>query len=130
MKTAITAHQFDLTDALRTYVNQKLVQSIAPTVDDPATHVEITLNKQSSANAEDAMHCRIHLAVPGSTPIVVNKTASSMYAAIDMAHDVLLELVHIASGRSHDLHQARREAQKHRAEVARHVLTTRDDAVP
>jgi ribosomal subunit interface protein len=121
MKVAISAHQFDLTAPLRQYAEQKLVDSIARLVDDSAPHLDIMLYTQDSA--EGGMGCRVHLAVPNSTPIVVHRAANDMYAAIDMAHDTLLQQVHDAAHRSHDLHQVRREAQRHRAEVARHTLT-------
>jgi hypothetical protein len=50
-----------------------------------------------------------------------------MYGAIDLVHHALLEQVQTRHERQHDLHQVRREAKKHRAEIARQVLTTQAD---
>jgi ribosomal subunit interface protein len=126
MKTAISAHHFDLTEKLHDYAEEKLQKSITPMVDDAATHLDITLTKHAIANQNAAMECRVHLAVPNKAPIVVHKTSSDMYAAIDLVHDTLLIQVRSATHRSHDLHHVRLDAQKHRAEVARSVLTAQD----
>lgn len=126
MKIAISAHHFDLTAKLHDYAEEKLQCSIEALVDDAATHLDITLTKHASANQELSMECRVHLAMPNKSTIVVHKVSGDMYAAIDMAHDTLLEQVRATTDRSHDLHHVRLEAQKHRAEVARSVLTTQD----
>lgn len=126
MKTAISAHQFVLTDRLHTYAEDKLQKSIAPMVDDTATHLNITLSQHQGATPDANMECRVHLALAGSAPIAVHKAASDMYAAINLVHDTLLKTIRARLGHSHDRHHQRLDAQRHRAQIARSALNAQE----
>jgi ribosome-associated translation inhibitor RaiA len=123
MNTTLTAHQFDLNDSLHDYVDDKLTASIKPLIDDSATQLEVTLSLQDNSQEDEKATCVVNLVIPRLPPIVVKKSGPTIYAAIDAVHNTLHEQVSNAVGRRLDLHHRRREAAKHRDEVARQGLT-------
>jgi putative sigma-54 modulation protein len=89
MKVLMRGVHLDLSDSLRDYANQHLVDPIAKYIDDEATEIEIALVDINGPKGGVDQECRVTVRMPGFSGIHITQTAETMYQAIDATRDRL-----------------------------------------
>ncbi|HYO56649.1 ribosome hibernation-promoting factor, HPF/YfiA family [Archangium sp.] len=89
MKVLMRGVHLELTDSLRDYANQHLVDPIAKYIDDEATEVEIALVDINGPKGGVDQECRVTVRMPGFAATHITATAETMFQAIDSARDRL-----------------------------------------
>jgi putative sigma-54 modulation protein len=89
MKVLMRGVHLELTDSLRDYANQHLVDPIAKFIDDEATEVEIALVDINGKKGGVDQECRVTVRMPGFSGIHITETAETMFQAIDALRDRL-----------------------------------------
>jgi ribosome hibernation promoting factor len=89
MKVLMRGVHLDLTDSLRDYANQHLVDPITKYIDDEATEVEIALVDINGTKGGVDQECRVTVRMPGFSGIHITETAETMFQAIDALRDRL-----------------------------------------
>ncbi|QRN94579.1 ribosome-associated translation inhibitor RaiA [Archangium violaceum] len=93
MKVLMRGVHLDLTDSLRDYANQHLVDPIARYIDDEATEIEIALVDINGPKGGVDQECRVTVRMPGFSGIHITETAETMFQAIDATRDRLEKTV-------------------------------------
>jgi ribosomal subunit interface protein len=93
MKVLMRGVHLDLTDSLRDYANQHLVDPIARYIDDEATEVEIAMVDINGPKGGVDQECRVTVRMPGFSGIHITETAETMFQAIDALRDRLEKTV-------------------------------------
>lgn len=127
MNVTVTARHMDMTDALHTYVDRKIVQALQKVHHNEASKLDVVLVDMAQARRGGYMECKVHFEMPmaGAHPehVVIHEQDADMHEAIDRAHDRLLEQVKRHQAKLGDGAHRRREAGKERAAIARAQLT-------
>lgn len=89
MKVLMRGVHLELTDSLRNYANEHLVDPIAKYIDDEATEVEIALVDINGNKGGVDQECRVTVRMPGFSGIHITETAETMFQAIDALRDRL-----------------------------------------
>lgn len=84
-----TSKAFELTDAIRSYAEDKLGKATATLSDTGSVRMHVTYEKDGHANHGDNQAIHVVLFVPNHEPLRVNECAESLYAAIDVASEAL-----------------------------------------
>ncbi|WP_257455433.1 ribosome hibernation-promoting factor, HPF/YfiA family [Archangium lipolyticum] len=93
MKVLMRGVHLDLTDSLRDYANQHLVEPIARYIDDEATEIEIAMVDINGPKGGVDQECRVTVRMPGFAGIHITETAETMFQAIDATRDRLEKTV-------------------------------------
>ena len=93
MKVLMRGIQLGLTDSLRDYARQHLVDPIAKYIDSEATEVDIALVDINGPKGGVDQECRVTVHMPGFSAIHVSETAETMFQAIDSVRDRLEEAI-------------------------------------
>lgn len=127
MNVTVTARHMDMTDALHTYVDRKIVQALRRLHQNEASTLDVVLVDMAQAKRGGYMECNVHLEMAMGEAhrehVVIHEKDADMHEAIDRAHDRLLEQVKRHAAKHADAGHRRKEASKQRAAVARQQLT-------
>lgn len=123
MQVIVKARHMKLTDALRQYVDDKLVESVRRIFDTPAVKMEVELIDTAHAKSGETHECRVHMTMPAGKDVIIHEVDDNMYKAIDRSHDRMLLQVKRERERARDGHHRRKHAAHERAETARVNLT-------
>lgn len=93
MKVLMRGIHLSLTDSLRDYANGHLVEPIAKFVDSEAAEIDIALKDVNGPKGGVDQECRVTVRMPGFPSVNITETAESMFAAIDLARDRLVNAV-------------------------------------
>ncbi len=94
MHVIVKARHMNLTQALRSYAEEKLGASLRKIADSDAMHLLVELDDLGQLHRHESNKaCRIHVYMPRHRPLILNEVDSNMYKAIDLAHDRILTLV-------------------------------------
>ena len=127
MQKTVKGRHTKLTDALRSYVDEKISSPLARVFDDPAAKLEVRLGDFAHAAGGQKEQCSVHFSMPAGHEIIISETDEDMYKAIDAVHNRLLPQVRKERDRLHDSHPRMRSAAKERAAVARSQLTVQPE---
>ncbi|WNG38731.1 ribosome-associated translation inhibitor RaiA [Archangium minus] len=89
MKVLLRGVHLDLTDSLRDYANEHLVEPIRKYIDDEASEIEIALVDINGTKGGVDQECRVTVRMPGFAGIHITETAETMFQAIDAMRDRL-----------------------------------------
>jgi ribosomal subunit interface protein len=93
MKVLMRGVHLELTDSLRDYLTQHLVEPLVKYIDDEATEVDIALVDINGPKGGVDQECRVTVRMPGFSGMHVTETAETMFNAIDTARDTLEKVV-------------------------------------
>jgi putative sigma-54 modulation protein len=94
----ITAKNFELTDAIKQYIEKKFTTALEGLNGD-ATHVDIEVDRQTKHHKGDVFHVRGHVQVTHGD-LFAEETQIDLYAAIDVCSDELQRQVRDRKGKS------------------------------
>lgn len=123
MREVVKARHMRVTQALQSYVEQKLMRPVRRMVDNSAATLEVLLDEPGHAKSASSERCWVHLSMPATSDIIIQEADDDMYKAIDRAHDRLLQQLIRTRNRLHDGHSWRQQAARSRARTARLQLT-------
>lgn len=123
MREVVKARHMRVTQAIQSYVEQKLIQPARRLCDDPAATLEVQLDEPGHVKGLRSERCWVHLSMPAVNDIIIEEVDDDMYTAIDRAHDRLLQQIKRTRDRLHDGHSWRQQAARSRARTARLQLT-------
>lgn len=90
MKVLMRGVHLSLTDGLKTYVQEHLVDHIEKLCDDQeASEIDISLVDINGPKGGIDKECRVTVRLPGLSAIHVTETAETLHGAIDMTRDRL-----------------------------------------
>ncbi|QRK08126.1 ribosome-associated translation inhibitor RaiA [Archangium violaceum] len=89
MKVLLRGVHLDLSDSLRDYATQHLVEPIARYIEDEASEIEIALVDINGTKGGVDQECRVTVRMPGFAGIHITETAETMFQAIDAMRDRL-----------------------------------------
>jgi ribosomal subunit interface protein len=81
----LTARHFDLTDEIRAYVEQRIVEPLRTHTSMKIPRVEIQLVPATERGGQ--MSCHIHIELKGHRDINISEIAGDVHAAIDLAQE-------------------------------------------
>lgn len=128
MDVTVTARHMDMTEALHTYVERKIVHALARIYNDDAASLDVVLVDMAQAKRGGYMECNVHFDMPSASGhrehVVIHERDAVMHEAIDRAHDRLLEQTKRHLARAGDAAHRRKGAAQERAAIARQQLTS------
>ncbi|AEI68668.1 ribosome hibernation-promoting factor, HPF/YfiA family [Corallococcus macrosporus] len=89
MKVLLRGVHLDLSDALKSYVDEHLVRHIERFADDEAAEIDISLVDTNGPKGGVDKECRVTVRLPGLSSVHVTETADSLFPAIDASRDRL-----------------------------------------
>ncbi|PTL78703.1 ribosome hibernation-promoting factor, HPF/YfiA family [Vitiosangium sp. GDMCC 1.1324] len=90
MKVLMRGVHLELSDSLRDYATQHLVEPISKFIDDDeATEIEISLVDVNGPKGGRDQECRVNVRMPGFAGIHITETGETLFQAIDLARDRL-----------------------------------------
>jgi len=116
MTTNISCRSFDLTDAIRTYVDEKTAH--LQHLDSRITHVDVECDKNMHHNKGEVFHVRMNLQMPGEL-LHAEAEEQTLYAGIDICKDELSEQIRKLKEKRDD---QRRQSRKTRRSL-KSILT-------
>lgn len=93
MKVLMRGIHLGLTDSLRDYMTQHLVDPIAKYIDSEAAEIDIALADTNGPKGGVDKECRVTVRMPGFSAIHINETAETLFAAIDSVRDRLVNTI-------------------------------------
>lgn len=93
----ITAKNFELTDAIKQYIEKKFTAALEDLNGD-ATHIDIEVDRQTKHQKGDVFHVRGHVQVTHGD-LYAEETQADLYAAIDICCDELQRQVRDRKGK-------------------------------
>jgi putative sigma-54 modulation protein len=84
-----TGKDFELTEAIRTYAEDKLGKAASTLSDTGSVRMHVTYEKDGHAQHGDNQAVHVVLFVPSHEPLRVEERAETLYAAIDIAAEAL-----------------------------------------
>jgi ribosomal subunit interface protein len=126
MEVTVKARNMTLTEALRAYVDDKLVGPLRHLVDSPAAHIEVELCNWT--RNEGHKECRVHVTLPAVEPVIIHEASDDMYRAINLAEARMLVQVKRHRDRARDGQHRGKQAAQERHGTARQVLTQQPEA--
>ena len=93
MKVLMRGVHLNLTDSLRDYVTQHLVEPLVKFIDDEATEMDIALVDINGPKGGVDQECRVTVRMPGFAGMHVTETSETMYHSIDAARDTLEKMI-------------------------------------
>lgn len=92
MQFVVHGHHLELTESLKERCRLHIYERVEKLVDDSAARLEVVLTDLFGAKSRSGdMGCKVDLRVPGIAPIHVDEIRPSMYEAIDLAADRVIE---------------------------------------
>lgn len=89
MKVLLRGVHLDLSDALKSYVDEHLVRHIERFADDEAAEIDISLVDTNGPKGGVDKECRVTVRLPGLSSVHVTESAESLFPAIDASRDRL-----------------------------------------
>jgi putative sigma-54 modulation protein len=89
MKVLLRGVHLSLSDGLKAYVQEHLVEPIERLYDDEASEIDISLVDNNGPKGGVDKDCRVTVRLPGLSAIHVTETAETLHQAIDLARDRL-----------------------------------------
>lgn len=84
-----TCKNFELTEAIRTYAEDKLGKATSLLSDTAGVRMHVTYEKEGHSIHGENQTVHVSVTVPSHDPLLVNEAASTLYAAIDTASEAL-----------------------------------------
>lgn len=84
-----TSKDFELTEAIRAYAEDKLGKATSTLSDTASVRMHVTYEKDGHSNHGDNQVVHVVVFVPSHEPLRVNEKSSTLYAAIDTAAEAL-----------------------------------------
>ncbi|MEM6532467.1 MAG: ribosome-associated translation inhibitor RaiA [Myxococcota bacterium] len=99
----VHAQNMELSDALRAYVEEKVLEPLKRIIDDPSARLEVRLRQVGHAKHGKNNEVHAHFSAPQQLRLDITETDEDMYRAVDGAHHRLLEAVRrqVEKRRSH-----------------------------
>lgn len=116
MTTNIVCRSFDLTDAIRAYVEEKTSHLVR--IDDRILHIDVECDKNMHHNKGEVFHVRMNVEVPGNV-LHAEAQELELYASVDVCKNEIAEQLRKHKDRQQG---ARREARKTRRSL-KSILT-------
>jgi len=89
MKVLLRGVHLSLSEGLKAYVQEHLVEPIERLYDDEASEIDISLVDNNGPKGGVDKDCRVTVRLPGLSAIHVTETAETLHQAIDAARDRL-----------------------------------------
>jgi ribosomal subunit interface protein len=89
MKVLLRGVHLSLSDGLKSYVQEHLVDHIERLYDDEAAEIDISLVDNNGPKGGVDKDCRVTVRLPGLSAIHVTETAETLHQAIDAVRDRL-----------------------------------------
>jgi putative sigma-54 modulation protein len=89
MKVLLRGVHLSLSDGLKAYVREHLVEPIERLYDDEAAEIDVSLLDNNGPKGGVDKDCRVTVRLPGLSAIHVTETAETLHQAIDLARDRL-----------------------------------------
>src|SRR6185503_13593060 len=89
MKVLLRGVHLSLSDGLKAYVQEHLVEPIERLYDDEAAEIDISLLDNNGPKGGVDKECRVTVRLPGLSAIHVTETAEALHQAVDLARDRL-----------------------------------------
>ena len=128
MNVTVTARHMDMTEALHTYVERKIVHALQRIYHNEAATLEVVLVDMAQAKRGGYMECNVHFEMPSASGhrehVVIHEQDAVMHEAIDRAHDRLLEQTKRHQAKIGDAAHRGKNAAQERAAIARQQLTS------
>jgi ribosomal subunit interface protein len=87
MKVLLRGVHLSLSDGLKAYVQEHLVDHIEKLCDDEAAEIDISLVDNNGPKGGVDKDCRVTLRLPGLSAIHVTETSETLHQAIDTVRD-------------------------------------------
>lgn len=87
MKVLLRGVHLDLSESLKTYVEEHLVAHIEKLADDEAAEIDISLVDNNGPKGGMDKDCRVTVRLPGLSAIHVTETSETVHQSIDAARD-------------------------------------------
>lgn len=84
-----TGKDFEITDAIRVYAEDKLGKATSTLTDTGSVRMHVTYEKDGHSTHGDNQTVHVVVFVPNHEPLQVNERAETLYAAIDVASESL-----------------------------------------
>ncbi|GEL73201.1 MULTISPECIES: ribosome hibernation-promoting factor, HPF/YfiA family [Myxococcus] len=104
MKVLLRGVHLNLSDALKSYVDEHLVRHIERFADDEAAEIDISLVDTNGPKGGMDKECRVTVRLPGLSSVHVTETADSLFPAIDASRDRLETSLKRMLGKRRDVH--------------------------
>ncbi|MGQ0506213.1 MAG: ribosome hibernation-promoting factor, HPF/YfiA family [Myxococcaceae bacterium] len=92
MKVLVKGVHVKMSNGLKQYVQEHLVDPIEHFYQDEAAEIEIHLCDNNGPKGGEDRECRVTVRMPGSAAIHVNESSDSMHKSIDLVRDRLERL--------------------------------------
>jgi ribosomal subunit interface protein len=91
MKVIIQGKQLRLSQGLKRYAEEHVVQALQRFYDNEAAELRVELGR-TNPNRGEAKECHLTFRMPGAKAIQIEETTSSVYGALDLAADRLVRV--------------------------------------
>lgn len=103
MKVLMRGVHLSLTDGLKAYVQEHLVDHIERLCDDEAAEIDISLVDTNGPKGGVDKECRVTVRLPGFSAIHVTETMETLHQAIDSSRDRLEKTLKRTLGKRRDV---------------------------
>ena len=117
MHVVIKARHMEMTEALNSYVERKIVDPLRSLLEDESTRLEVELDNLGAQGDQSDKACRVKLSIPRRRPVLLTEVDSDLYRAIDMTHDRLTGMAKRELERQNRRSKAKRAAVRHRHQL-------------
>jgi len=91
MKLILKGVHLSLTERMKAYVQEHLVEAIERFYDDEAAELNVHLVDSNGPKGGTDKECRVTAFIPGSTPLHITEATDDIFQSIDFAKDRLVK---------------------------------------